>query len=256
MADSGICGRCEKTFYLQLEGDPEPWCTRCIQEYAGEYRPIYASWFEAKVRGNPEQYLAPMGVPRKYRSCSLESFEADTRERRNALRSTREWIASDLPGLFLCGPCGTGKTHLATGSLLEIRASNPKRWSGRFVSASELLFKLRNSFDRDGPEDIIEEYCKASILVLDDLGAERSTPFSRETLAMVVDQVYRQESILIITGNFDINALAERIDKRTADRLVEICRAFKFKLSGTSYRQKRALERANLRNLPVSEHVQ
>lgn len=250
MADSGECGNCGASL-IQHPSDQrlqEPWCDRCVREHEKEYRPIFKSW----VKSHAGEYLASMGVPPVYRSCSLESFEANTQKQERALQAAKEWTTSDLPGLFLCGSCGTGKTHLAIGALLWMRA---RHFSGRFVSAAELLFKLRNSFrGGDGPEELIVEYCKADVLLLDDLGAERPTEFSRETLALVIDRAYRQESYVIVTSNFDLSGIAERIDNRTADRLLDMCRAVK--LSGESFRQKRAVERAQLRSLPASKQLQ
>jgi DNA replication protein DnaC len=252
MPDSGACGKCgvdRLRRYCDTELE-EPWCSRCASEHRSEYRPVYASWVES----HRKDFLASMRVPPVYRSCSLETFEATTQEQKHALHVAQEWLTSEVLGLFLCGPCGTGKTHLAIGALLAMRA---KRWSGRFASSSEFLFRCRNSFRKgsaDNIEEIISEYCGSDVLLLDDLGAEKPTEFSRETLGLVVDKVYREMSCLIVTSNFDLNGLAERIDERTADRLVDICRAVK--LSGRSFRQKRALERAKSRNLPTSEQVQ
>lgn len=248
MADCGKCGMflirgiCETPKHL------EPWCQRCAQKHRGEYAPIFAKW----VTENASGALADMRVPPAYRTCSFDSFETKTKEQRQALRVAKEWVCSGTPGLFLCGRVGTGKTHLAVSALLAMRG---RRWTGQFVSALELLFECRNSFrSGDGPEELMERYSKADVLLLDDLGAEKPSDFSRETLGLIVDRVYRQESCIIVTSNFDFEGLAERIDERTADRLVEMCQAVK--LSGSSYRQKRALERANLRNLPASEVVQ
>jgi len=252
MPDSGDCGRYNgpvKRFVGPFsDGHYEPWCTQCRRNHKEEYRSIYDAW----VKSHAEGLLASMKVPQVYRSCSLESFEANTQEQERALQAAQEWLTSDLPGLFLCGSCGTGKTHLAIGALLAMRA---RRHSGRFVSATELLFEFRNSFrGGDGPEELINKYCEADVLLLDDLGAERPTEFSRETLGLVIDRVYRQESCLIVTSNFDLSGIAERIDNRTADRLIDMCRAVR--LSGDSFRQKRAVERAQLRSLSASKQVQ
>jgi len=48
--------------------------------------------------------------------------------------------------------------------------------------------------------------------------------------------------------------LAKRLDDRTVDRLVALC--LPVKLTGSSYRQKLAAQRASLRNLPSSEVLQ
>ena len=251
MPEVGDCEKCGMLLVRAIGSSTqllEPWCRQCAQTHRSEYAPILAKW----VMENSSDILKGMGVPLAYRSCSFESFEAKTKELRQALRVAKEWVTSATPGLFLCGRCGVGKTHLAIGALLAMRA---RCFTGQFVSALELLLKCRNSFrSGDGPEEILERYSMTSVLLLDDLGAEKPTEFSREILSLIVDRAYREESSLIVTSNFDFEGLAERIDERTADRLVELCQAVK--VSGPSYRQKRAIERANLRNLPTSEVLQ
>lgn len=83
----------------------------------------------------------------------------------------------------------------------------------------------------DGHEEIMERLSMYGVLLLDDLGAEKPSEFSRETLGLIVDRAYREESPVIVTSNFDFKGLAERIDDRTADRLAELCQAVK--LSGS-----------------------
>ena len=128
-------------------------------------------------------------------------------------------------------------------------------YSGRYVSAQELLLECRDSFRHDqGLEAVLEKYCGRNVLLLDDLGAENPTPFARETIGLLVDRAYRDARDLIITSNYDFETLAKRLDERTVDRLVELC--FPVKLTGSSYRQKLAAQRASLRNLPSSEVLQ
>ena len=249
--EAGDCGRCARQLVPAFGGRTyllEPWCQQCAQTHRSEYAPIIAKW----VMENASEVLKGMGVPSAYQSCSFKTFEAKTKEQCQALRLSKEWVTSTTHGLFLCGRCGTGKTHLAIGALLAMRA---RCFTGQFVSALEVLLKCRNSFrSGDGPEELLDGYSRTSVLLLDDLGAEKPTEFSREILSLIVDRAYREESNLIVTSNFDFEGLAKRIDDRTADRLVEICQAVK--LSGASYRQKRAIERASLRNLPTSEVLQ
>jgi len=196
--------------------------------------------------------LKGMGVPIAYRSCSFESFEKTTKDQRRAFRAAEGWAKNPDTSLFLCGPCGVGKTHLATAALLAMRAQG---YSGRYVSTQELLMECRDSFrHNEGLETVLEKYCARGVLLLDDLGAENPTPFARETIGLLIDRAYRDRRSLIITSNYDFEALTERLDARTVDRLIEIC--LPIKLTGSSYRQKLAAQRAGLRNLPVSEQVQ
>jgi DNA replication protein DnaC len=115
--------------------------------------------------------------------------------------------------------------------------------------------ECRDSFrNSQGLDSVLEKYCRPKVLLLDDLGAENPTAFAREAIGLLIDRVYRDERFLIVTSNYDFEALTERLDARTVDRLIELCLAVK--LAGSSYRQKRAAQRAGLRNLPVSEQVQ
>ena len=161
----------------------------------------------------------------------------------------------DEAGLFLCGlPGGTGKTHLAVSVLLELKR---RRFSGGFASAQELIMECRDCFHGDNDNNvssILGRYSDADTLLLDDLGAEKSTDFVRETIGVLIDRIYRDDKLLIVTSNLDLNALAQKLDDRIADRLVEMCLAIKF--TGGSYRHHIAATRAATRNQRVTQVVQ
>jgi DNA replication protein DnaC len=115
--------------------------------------------------------------------------------------------------------------------------------------------KCRDSFRNDeGLEEILDGVCKPAALLLDDLETENPTPFARETVALVIDRAYRNKKDIIVTSNYDLESLAEKLGARSVDRLIEICLAVK--LTGPSYRQKQAAQRASNRNSRASEVVQ
>ena len=137
-------------------------------------------------------------------------------------------------------------------ALLTLRA---RGFVGRLTSVQELLVQCRDSFRHDkGLEEILESVGRPSVLVLDDLGTENPTQFSKETVALIIDRAYRHEQVIILTSNYDLETLVERLGARSVDRLIETCLAVK--LTGPSHRQKCAAQRASLRNLPASEAVQ
>jgi DNA replication protein DnaC len=202
---------------------------------------------------NAEALLGAMGVPAVYRHCSFENFDAATKDQRRVLKALQEWVKGTDLGLFLCAPCGTGKTHLAVAALLALRA---RGMVGRFASVQELLVQCRDPSRHDkGLEDTLERACRPSVLVLDDLGTENPTQFTKETVPLIIDRdTYRHEQVIILTSNYDLETLVERLGGRAVDRLIEIC--FAVKLAGPSHRQESAVQRASLRNLPASEAVQ
>jgi DNA replication protein DnaC len=247
------CQKCDRSLGIDIFGEGrklrEPWCGDCRKKYPAEYKPLYDDW----LRRNAETLLGQMGVPSRFQTCTLEGFVAKETDQRRVLRAVRSWVDDDeTAGLFLCGPCGIGKTHLAVSVLLELKR---RHLSGRFASAQELIMECRDCFHGDNNvSSILSRYSDADTLLLDDLGAEKSTDFVRETIGVLIDRIYRDDKLLIVTSNLDLNALAQKLDDRIADRLVEMCLAIKF--TGGSYRHQIAATRAATRNQRVTQVVQ
>ena len=66
----------------------------------------------------------------------------------------------------------------------------------------------------------------ATLLVIDDLGAERGTEYAVENVFNVIDRRYRSGKHLIITTNLHISMLTneQSLDKkRIYDRILELC---------------------------------
>lgn len=118
------CRECGRQLFQRLEG-PEllgPWCSQCARKLPIEYAPILAEW----VNENAGAVLREMGVPIAYRYCTFECFEKTTKDQRRACRAAEGWTKDAKTSLFLCGPCGVGKTH-SPGVTGEICAADCDR---------------------------------------------------------------------------------------------------------------------------------
>lgn len=225
----------------------EPWCQRCARDHAAEYAPIYRAW----ILERPGQHLAAAGVPPHFQGCSLASYQIRTPEQRRVVDAVRVWAAGDTSGLYLLGPPGVGKTHLATAALLDRLAS---RRTGRYVSTHDLLLEARESYD-DGNRPlskILDECGQVDALVIDDLAAEKVTQFASSSVFLpLVDRAYsRQGPQLIVTSNLDLAALGRKTDERIADRLRELCVVVK--VGGASHRRRVAAARVEGRGAQIS----
>ena len=101
--------------------------------------------------------------------------------------------------LFLTGPHGCGKTHLAV-AVLDEQVEAGGRCVFAFVPA--LLDRLRSSFSDETQfnyDQEMERLKKTPLLVLDDLGAEESTPWAEEKLFQILDYRYNTWLPTIIT---------------------------------------------------------
>lgn len=120
---------------------------------------------------------------------------------------------------MLCGPAGTGKTHLAaaiTRACIEI--GKPIL----FKRAGELYQRIRETYrDETGftEEGALSEYANARLLVLDDLGAGALSDFERRYTLEVLDRRLNAMRPTIVTSNWTLEEIAQRMDERVASRL-------------------------------------
>jgi DNA replication protein DnaC len=127
------------------------------------------------------------------------------------------WFSKPSDGLLLCGPAGTGKTHLAaaiTRACIEIGIPI------LFRRAADLFQAIRKAYDQGFAEEgVLAEYAKVRLLVLDDLGSGALTDFERRYTLEVIDR--RSNSLLptIVTTNWTLDEIRERMDERIASRL-------------------------------------
>jgi len=170
----------------------------------------------------------------RYDRCDLATFEPDTDTRRNAYRKAMRFVDA-FPvvdrGLLLRGPQGVGKTHLAVGILKEVIRTKGAR--GYFYETREFLRIIRDTYNRSVSEtemSVLSPVLNADLLVLDDLGAERTSEWVQETLGLVVNTRYNAKRPTVITSNLvditdvtDPRSFTFQVGARTRSRLLEMC---------------------------------
>ena len=142
-----------------------------------------------------------------------------------ALDTARSFGEAPKGWLLLTGEPGRGKTHLAVAILNE-RLDQGQRVF--FATVSTLLDHLRATFRPDsliGYDELFEEVKTASLLVLDDLGSEVSTPWAEEKLYQIIVRRHDALAPTVITSNLaslkELEEAKPRIRSRLSDSLVE-----------------------------------
>jgi DNA replication protein DnaC len=190
--------------------------------------------------------LADANVPKRYQHCTLANFTAYNASLERAVAQARR-IAEAYPvvskGLLLEGQPGVGKTHLAVAVLKQIIAATGAR--GLFYDTRDLLRVIRSTYDpsiRTTEFEILRPVMQADLLVLDDLGAEKTSEWVEETMNLIVNTRYNEKRLTIFTSNYqdipdetDPNSLLFRIGFRMRSRLHEMCEFVE--MDGADYRE-------------------
>ncbi|MBI2873400.1 MAG: ATP-binding protein [Chloroflexi bacterium] len=116
-----------------------------------------------------------------------------------ALRIARSFAKDPDGWLVLLGETGRGKTHLAVAIANErLQVGQPVY----FANVPELLDHLRSTFSPESRvtyDSRFEEVKRIPLLVLDDLGAETTTPWAREKLYQIIVHRHNARLPTIIT---------------------------------------------------------
>jgi DNA replication protein DnaC len=191
-----------------------------------------------------ERALDLAGATPRLLGQSLETYPADGAP---AVAVARAWIddyrGGERRNLWLTGAVGRGKTGLAWGIVRalalaeadaylsdpDLRGGSP-RSPALFVIWRDLLADLREAISSgdDVAASLFDRAQRVAVLALDDLGAERPTPYALESLSTLVEHRYQRRSPTIVTSNFGTRDLAARLGhddpqlgRRIVDRLVE-----------------------------------
>ena len=136
-------------------------------------------------------------------------------------------------GLLLWGDVGTGKTFLA-GCIAN--ALMDRNIPVLMTSFPKLINSLGGLYSGERNE-YLQNLNHYQLLIIDDLGVERNTPYVLETVYLVIDERYKSGKPFIITTNLSLQELQNPADLehgRIYHRIMERCTPIAF--SGRNYR--------------------
>lgn len=133
----------------------------------------------------------------------------------------------DFRGLFLTGPTGRKKTAslclMARDWLSRVGRKGSKAW--RFVSFPELCVELQQSWNGPdgGPLEIINRLCDVPLLIIDDVGVEKTTEFVLQSAYLLFNKREQAELPTYGTSNLTIDEIGSKLDERIASRIRGMC---------------------------------
>jgi DNA replication protein DnaC len=234
-----VCSECEGTGWVLVDINGRQVARRCACFHEKQ---VQTFWEQARI-------------PRRYQNCSLQNFEVHNDSHRDALKISKQFVKNypaQEVGLLFIGPCGVGKTHLAVAIIREL--IEKKNAPCSFYDFRELIRDIQSTFTPDSnltESEVLAPVFEHEVLVLDELGAKRTTAWVEETVFYIINQRYNQKKLTIFTSNYldteeeedtrdsffkkGGDTLVDRIGVRLRSRLYEMCKIVE--MWGDDYRK-------------------
>lgn len=166
--------------------------------------------------------------------CTFESFNIE-RYPENARRTMRgifEFCKNyaynfnkKSESLMFMGGTGLGKTHLS----LAIAGTVTENGGGViYGSLHSMLSKIENEHFSQNSSYTLDSVCNCDLLIIDDLGAEFSTPFTKSTVYEIINTRLLNSKPVIISTNLDVAEMEKIYSQRIVSRICGCYRCFEF----------------------------
>ncbi len=214
--------------------------------------------------GDIETIWNSYNIPKRLNKSRFDNYLPNNKSQEQARDRLKEWAISGVDrikqgtGLFIHGPVGTGKSHLSVATIYETLKTSSKAFQRipgifdyeaielgikfAFISVVDLLATLKDSFDgsdykKEKADNLMRQARGYEVIILDDIGTEKPTPWVEEQLFALVDLRYRMERATIFTTNCTVNQLEKQIGNRVVSRIIDMTDGIK--VDGPDYRKRK-----------------
>ena len=115
-------------------------------------------------------------------------------------------------GLYLYGDFGVGKSFMVAALAHDL--SEKRGVSSTLLHYPSFVIDVKNAIGDGNVKTLVDELKLSEVLILDDIGAEQSTPWVRDEVLQVILQYRMQEDLpTFFTSNFSYEDLEKHFAK-------------------------------------------
>ena len=170
--------------------------------------------FKSEKKQKQEQKLIQsLYIPKDVLTASFNQLEADS-SRMEASKAALQFAMNANPGedgmgLFLYGKFGVGKTYLMGAVANELKERGIETF---IIYTPDFFREMRASIGDGSFQEKIEAVKKAQVLILDDIGAETTSSWTRDDVLGTILQHRMLEKLpTLFTSNYDYDELERHL---------------------------------------------
>jgi len=159
--------------------------------------------------------LKLINLPASLRKASLAQVDLDDLGRLpvfEKLLAFVEQYPAIQKGLYLYGDFGVGKSFMVAALAHDL--SEKRGVSSTLLHYPSFVIDVKNAIGDGKVKTLVDEIKLSEVLILDDIGAEQSTPWVRDEILQVILQYRMQENLpTFFTSNFNFEELEQHFAK-------------------------------------------
>lgn len=177
-----------------------------------------------------QNIMAQSGMSVAMQQYRFDNFYLDGFDKPEDIQKKLEWcqqfahqiVAGTCKDcLFMRGDVGRGKTHLSSAIANVVLSGGKTVIYKRAADLFDMIRQYKYEEGTDRWHEVLEQLIGCDLLVIDDLGAERTTDFVTEQLVLLLEERNYRNKPWIINSNLKLSQIQDTYNTRVSDRIMD-----------------------------------